>query len=196
MSRPVTNEQATHPALLERWRSERATLCAGNPANQTDPLKPVGVPLAQQPRVKQLALTRYRDDEVAAIKAAAARPKPTRGVDERFLLGCGRFLFRAYEMLRSFIVHHIGGFVPKAVRYARLQDCRACSFRRDRGDGVTFCVKRQEWCACPAWLLACLFWLTWLRSFACPIGRFKKWSPRDAKPLGLPVKKTGCGGAH
>lgn len=145
-------------------------------------------------QIKRAGLTRYQDDELADVQAADKRPKPTLSLDDRVLLGSLMFLFRCYGLLRSIILFHICGFVPPYVRSARLGHCLPCSFCRDRGDGVMICVKRQRLCTCPAWLLSCLFWLTRFRRFACPLGRFKAWSPKDAKPLELPAPKAGCGG--
>lgn len=148
----------------------------------------------EQDRTRRAALTRYQDDELAGLQAESLRPKPRLSLDERALLGCGRFLFRCYVLLRSIILFHIGGLVPPYVRAARLGSCSGCSYRHDRGDGVSICQKRQSLCTCPAWLLSALFWLTWWRRFECPVGSFGKWSPRDAKPIQIPKPAAGCGG--
>ena len=140
------------------------------------------------------ALKRYQDDEVADVQAASKRTKPTLSLDERVILSAGMFVFRCYGLLRSIILFHIGGLVPPYIRSARLGTCLGCSLCRDRGDGVMICQKRQRLCTCPAWLLSGIFWLTRWRRFACPIGRFKPWSPRDAKPVEPPKPVGGCCG--
>jgi hypothetical protein len=136
--------------------------------------KPSPRPDHQRPEIRQVAIQRYHEDTLALYNAATRSRRMPDPRDVRVLKSIARALVAAYESVRSFIVAHALGLVDPQTREIRCARCRGCSRAADRGDGVIVCRERQSRCGCPAWLLAGVWWRTWLWSSECPLGY---WGP-------------------
>ncbi len=136
--------------------------------------------LTAHPSIRQDALGRYIDDEVKAHQAATQVTRSPAPFEVIAIRRLALWSLGIYIRVRGFIVAH-AAFVPAQTREYRLTCCRGCSQRKDRGDGVMFCELMLRRCKCPAWILACLWWVTRLRDTECPIGLWKEAEERQRK---------------
>lgn len=182
------------PALVKHWAKTTAT--AHRPATRNGGA--VQIPLTQHPAIRQQAMARFVQDEADAQIAALRVKRSSVPLDLRVIRWTGRLLFGLYVYPRDFVIAH-AGFVSAQKRAFRLTACHACTFHKDRGDFMIYCMPMLEKCKCPVWLLTCLSWLTCLRDTKCPLSRWDKAEAAadeiagQAKEDRTAMRTGGCG---